>query len=1106
MSKVVNLDRDPSDSGWILTPEQVEVEVRIASTSSREAERSSILSDDIQEDDMKQITVFVEDMNDRTSKVANNKAINLSELESNVRASFYAQFPGAQVIAVPSDNAYIVNVWDEYVIVETGGDYYQVPYESSSDGAVTFVGRVDWQPVEKVWVEVDGKKAVSFKAVSSKTVSSKAKWTQAYVNTLDDDAFLYVEPGGEKDADGRTVPRNLRHLPYKNKNGNVDLSHLRNALSRLGQPVTGRTEEGKWLTEKLRKKLQEKARGILTEEQKELGGKVMQAEGLIGDNKARGKGQGVGGSRQGDLGADTCVCPKCGHEVEHRKGTPCNETECPKCGAIMIGSTDEGDKARGEGQGVGGPRQGDAGTDICVCPECGYEMEHKRGAPCNEVECPKCGSKMTGVTDAETTTARGEAGRTVIAGQAGEIESQVKGGPGSGNFGHVGRPGSRGGSAPGGFSGITNALMEHRDTALSARDRAVSSILDGYQDLDDARENADMLEETGNIRYTPQGYEVDAATLRHAISIAESSTGQDVKPLGATPAREWSSAQQDQAIDELSQKPLKDLRRQQDLIRQQISTAYEQHNDDALANLQTMELVVASAIDKQVFGDEEPPGGWDDDDDEKSVRSQVKAGRRVRSDKVSLIKRLAKEFNDLKDALMELVGWATYGDTTGEPTDGPPSEQLDMYDLLTNTSTAKALKQAAEHGSSFLTFKSSDDSDWLLTFTTNAFEDREEEIFTTKSIEDYVARHQDDDVKGEYQFWHLPGTKFGDIRWQGMAGRFLVEAGPFDDTPVGRDFKQFFNQYPDGHPDIAPEGWGCSHKYEYKSDDREDGVYEWFDKSETTVLPADVAANPHNPSLNELKGDDKMNKRQREALKVIGGDKLVGLVEEVGRKATEELEGTVNYKAKGDVDLPAQLQAIADGMEDEEAKKGVTSIIKAMRKMPPWLQGDEDEDEDEGEAEDEGKKPKDKKPKDKKEDPEPEPKKEEEEESATDETSAAVSDKEYQEAVAQSFVAIANHTDEQFAEVRDAIKELASVVKALKESDDVRIAEKAELTPAASLQEIVNSVIGHKDTRVDKRSQYHRDGPKQADPDADGPTPVPLLNMFISGEDQRQSQ
>jgi len=57
-------------------------------------------------------------------------------------------------------------------------------------------------------------------------------------------------------------------------------------------------------------------------------------------------------------------------------------------------------KERGQDQGVGGPRQGDAGTDACVCPECGHTSSHKRGTPCADITCPECGAKMQGANTA----------------------------------------------------------------------------------------------------------------------------------------------------------------------------------------------------------------------------------------------------------------------------------------------------------------------------------------------------------------------------------------------------------------------------------------------------------------------------------------------------------------------------------------------------------------------------------------------------------------------------------------------------------------------------------------------------------------------------------
>ncbi len=63
----------------------------------------------------------------------------------------------------------------------------------------------------------------------------RAVWDTAYVNDLPDSAFLYVEPGGTQDEQGKTVPRSLRHFPVRDASGALDMPHLRNAMSRIPQ-------------------------------------------------------------------------------------------------------------------------------------------------------------------------------------------------------------------------------------------------------------------------------------------------------------------------------------------------------------------------------------------------------------------------------------------------------------------------------------------------------------------------------------------------------------------------------------------------------------------------------------------------------------------------------------------------------------------------------------------------------------------------------------------------------------------------------------------------------------------------------------------------------
>jgi HK97 family phage major capsid protein len=64
---------------------------------------------------------------------------------------------------------------------------------------------------------------------------ARAEWDAAYINDLPDSAFAVILPGGEKDDEGKTTPRSLRKLPHHNAAGDLDMPHLRNAMSREPQ-------------------------------------------------------------------------------------------------------------------------------------------------------------------------------------------------------------------------------------------------------------------------------------------------------------------------------------------------------------------------------------------------------------------------------------------------------------------------------------------------------------------------------------------------------------------------------------------------------------------------------------------------------------------------------------------------------------------------------------------------------------------------------------------------------------------------------------------------------------------------------------------------------
>lgn len=117
----------------------------------------------------------------------------------------------------------------------------------------------------------------------------EAKWTTKFINDLPDSSFLYVEPGGKKDEDDKTTPRSLRHLPYRNAEGEIEMPHFRNALARL--PQTDLSEDVKAKiqakADKIKKELDMGEEDSLEEKEENRRRKIQTAlTGLYGSNSS----------------------------------------------------------------------------------------------------------------------------------------------------------------------------------------------------------------------------------------------------------------------------------------------------------------------------------------------------------------------------------------------------------------------------------------------------------------------------------------------------------------------------------------------------------------------------------------------------------------------------------------------------------------------------------------------------------------------------------------------------------------------------------------------------------------------------------------------------
>jgi len=89
---------------------------------------------------------------------------------------------------------------------------------NSSDGSVIDICQCDACMAVPETVTEDG-------------MEVKAVWTSSYISSLPDSSFAYIEPGCND--------KGCRHFPIKDKEGNYDAAHVRNALSRAPQSPFG---------------------------------------------------------------------------------------------------------------------------------------------------------------------------------------------------------------------------------------------------------------------------------------------------------------------------------------------------------------------------------------------------------------------------------------------------------------------------------------------------------------------------------------------------------------------------------------------------------------------------------------------------------------------------------------------------------------------------------------------------------------------------------------------------------------------------------------------------------------------------------------------------
>lgn len=276
---------------------------------------------------------------------------------------------------------------------------------------------------------------------------------------------------------------------------------------------------------------------------------------------------------------------------------------------------------------------------------------------------------------------------------------------------------------------------------------------------------------------------------------------------------------------------------------------------------------------------------------------------------------------DMAEIIVEAVGEAVESVTEAlipmsmEASYTPPKRKT-FSDRLRSLFTRKQSDDA------FSVFKGTDGEWHFHAIYTNNFEDREDEILTTKGHDKFIARVDMGLIPMPVlQAWHIPGTEHGeaDVIWRN--DHFVHAIGHFYDTPDAQKAIEFYRK--------NAGKIKMSHGFVVPQNAFDGKHYDDFNTIEITTLPPYAAANPYT-SFEELQTMAKQltDEKRRYVETLFGKDKVAEIeaADEQRGKALEDMR--IAYKDFADTTEP-DAETPAPTSEQEKALTAVYTDLVA---------------------------------------------------------------------------------------------------------------------------------------------------------------------------------
>jgi len=243
----------------------------------------------------------------------------------------------------------------------------------------------------------------------------------------------------------------------------------------------------------------------------------------------------------------------------------------------------------------------------------------------------------------------------------------------------------------------------------------------------------------------------------------------------------------------------------------------------------------------------------------------------------------------------------------------------------------------------FTVFKDANGSWRWIARTTTAFEDRDNEVISTKALDDDVIRADGDGKYGPLRWWHMgkpnvldtaapwgPGVDLGWTDFNAMSGKTLIESGTFKSEAIAQAVASKADDL-----ELSPGFFHAANEPD------QTGVFTHIHRFERSLVPkwAGRASNPYTGLI--VQGKEAMDEKKIQALKDLGIPEATinALVADVQQTEKAAEADNVRYK-----DSPVKdfFKALITGdwsqattKEDEPPATEVAPAVAAEPEAPP---------------------------------------------------------------------------------------------------------------------------------------------------------------------------